>query len=179
MADASEEGLALTPPAEDPVSPDDQLDNAAASALDEPAAVTGDAPVAFGREWVFDYDQRRFVRGLDGAPLEARGTEGLRTWLGGVVHTARGAHRVFSDEHGMDKPNAPIGQAGADAVEHASDWGEKLRDAVMVHDRVTGVSNFDGYYDPDQGGVFATWDLTTDAEETLRFEDLALGRFDG
>lgn len=179
MADASAEGLDLVPPAEDPVSADDALDAAASSALDAPAEVLDDAPVALGREWVFDYDERRFVRGTDGAPLEARGTEGLKTWLNGVIHTARNAHPVFSTEHGMDKPNAVIGQAGADAVEYASDWGEKLRDAVLTHDRITGIQNFDGFYDPSAGEVRATWDLTTDAEDTLRFEDLALGRFDG
>lgn len=160
------------------MSPADQVQAAADGALSEPTTAADTAPVAFGAEWEFDFALRRFVRGDDGAPRVVRGLEGLRTWLGMATHTARGAHPVFTGEFGMDKPTKALGYAGADAKEYASDYGEQLRQAALVHERVTGISSFDGFYDPDAGLVKATWDLTTDADQSLRFEDLTLGSVD-
>jgi hypothetical protein len=172
--DASQLGLDLIPPDGDPVSPEEDLAAAVAGALDAPAEATEDAPVAFGRTWAFDYEAGRFVR-EGGRPRPVAGLDAFEVWCGMAVRVARFAHPIFSAGFGMDEPENVIGEA-ANTLEVFGDWGDRLREALLVHDRAQGVEDYDARWDMNEGEVSATWRVVTDAGD-VRFDDLILGSF--
>jgi hypothetical protein len=168
-------GLELLPADDEGLAPEEDLAAAVAGALEDlpPEAVEA-APEPFGRTWLWDRQAGRFVR--DGiSPKEVRGRDALAQWCDAAMHTALGAHPIFDAEFGMEEPEDVIGQA-ADVDEYASDWAERLRDALQQHDRVTSVENVEVIYDPDAGVVYVTkLDVLTDEEETT--QPLQLGGF--
>lgn len=127
-------------PAEDELSPDADLAAAEASALEDPFSipVAEDAPVPFGRTWFFDWDRGRFIR-HGSAPAEARGDGALIQWCQMALRSAWMAHRVFSPEFGIERPDSPIGLSGAEAEAEAADWAARAREALLVHDRIVEV----------------------------------------
>lgn len=168
-------GLELLPADDEGLAPEEDLAAAVASALEDlPAEAVEAAPEPFGRSWLWDRDAGRFVR--DGSsPKEVRGRDALAQWCDAASHTALGAHPIFDAEFGMDEPEDIIGQA-ADVDERASDWAERLRDALMHHDRITSVENVNVVYDQDAGIVYVrTLDVFTDEEESTA--PLQLGGF--
>lgn len=165
------DGFELLPADDAEPSADDVLDAAAESALEGPdAPVTVDPPVPFGRTWLFNYDTGRFVR-HGGSPAEVRGRASLAVWAGMAIRAARFAHPIFSDEFGMDRPESPIGEV-VSLVEEASDWGERVRDALTVHDRVSSVDNVDIRYLPSEEMIYVhDLQVVTDEDDLERLPD--------
>lgn len=173
---ADDLGFELVPPNDDVLSPEDDLNAAAASALDDPTVpvvVDGDAPEPFGVSWLFDWSTGRFLRHGQ-SPARVSGTDALIQWCMMALNSARYAHPVFSDEFGIEKPLDGLGSAGALAEEFASDWGRKTREALLVHDRIVDVS-VTPKYDPVEGVVVVD-DLVvvTDEDVELPFPDLRI-----
>jgi hypothetical protein len=177
MADVTDD-LELLPEDDDPTAePDDAVDLASATALDDdtdfPASDPDDSPDPLGFSFEFDFEQGRFVR-RGGAPGRVYGIEALRQRCLMAVYSARFAHACFSDQFGIENPSEGIGDAGAEAELAAADWEVKLRDALLVLDHVAEVQ-VACEYDPVQGVIYVT-DLvvTTEEEVELPFDPLAL-----
>ena len=165
----------LIPDTETEITPDEDAAAAEASLLDaaSPAAQPAGAPEPFGRTGLFDFERGRFVR-AGGAPVWVTGLRAVEQWVLMAVHAARYAHPlIFSEEFGMEDPEAPIGEA-ADVDEAISDWGERLAEAVVgVHERITSVEDFEYEYDAASGIIYVTFTVVTDEEE-LTIENLAV-----
>lgn len=164
-------------PAEDPQStPDDQVAAAVAGALAAPASqtpVTPDPPVPFGRSWQFDFEQGRFIR-EGGSPAPTSGLfGGLVQWCLMAIHSARYAHPVFSDAFGMENPDDLIGEfADGEAL---ADWQRHLVEALLVHERITSVENFDLDWDPSTGILtINSFDVVTDEDQRVSISDVTL-----
>lgn len=175
---AADLGFELVPPDENAVSPLDDLNAAAASAVSDPgtAAEAAVDPVEpFGVSWAFDYVAGRFKR-QGTSPGRVEGTSALVEWCMTALNSRRYAHAIFSDEFGMEKPQGtrrglPAGRA---AEEYASDWGAKAREALLVHDRIVNVA-MTPLYDPVKGLI--TIDnlvVVTDEDVELAFPDLQI-----
>jgi hypothetical protein len=175
MSDQEDLGFSLLPADDDPITPEADLDAAAAAALADPALapVADDAPEPLGLSWAFDFTAGRFVR-QGTSPARLGGLDALRMWCMTALNSARYAHAIFSPEFGIEKPQGPIGEAGDRARDAADDWRVAARDALLVHDRVADVE-LTVEYDPVAGQVLVT-DLlvVTDEEVELPFDDIAI-----
>lgn len=109
---------------------------------------------------------------LGAAPAMVEGHEALAQWVMMTIHSARFAHAVFTDGFGMELPDSILGEV-ADIAEKVSDWGQRLREAVLRHDRVTGLENFSATYDEDNGIVYVNnFEVVTDEGDRLSFGPL-------
>jgi hypothetical protein len=176
MPDAEDLGFEMLPPDDEGVSAEADLEAAAASALEDAGAETAaedEEPARpFGRTWVFDFGKGRFVR-QGGAPAETRGAGALQMWCLMAVHSARYAHRVFSDDFGMEHPEDPMGRLLTD--ERVAEYAERLQEALLVHDRIVAVENFDAAFDPSQGVLLIrSFDVVTDDEDRIPFDGLTI-----
>jgi hypothetical protein len=169
-----DEGLELVPTDERESTPEEDLDAAAQAALEDPFTEDEEdaAPLPYGRTWSFDYARQRFVRN-GGRPAEAREQASLIEWCSLAIRTARGAHPIFTDDYGMERPDDPVGDV--EAGEAISDYEERIREALTQHDRVTDVQDLEADYDP-ATGVLTVSDflVVTDEEEPVRFGALTL-----
>lgn len=166
MPDATDLRFELLPADDEFVSDVAALDAAAAGAIEAtggPPVLADAAPAPYGRSWEFDFDEGRFRR-TGGSPAEVRGQDTLKQWCLMAVHSARFAHAVFSDEFGMEDPEEVIGEVVVE--EMVPDFERHLTEALLVHDRVASIENFDAEYDPAEGILYITsLDVVTDEED--------------
>lgn len=169
----------LLPADDEGLSPPEELAASIAGAVAEPGAIIPEAdpaPTPFGRSWAFDYETRRFIR-AGTSPVVTTGAGALKQWILMVVNSARFAHAVFTDEFGMEHPEQGIGDLRAAQI--VSDYEQRLREALLVHDRITALQEFRASYDPTQGVLFITYfEVVTDEEEVVPLTDVTLGRAD-
>ncbi len=183
MMEASEfppEGFEMIPPEEaDPEAETAALDAAEASALPEPdeALLPEDPVEPLGRTWLFNFETGRFVRSGQ-APAGVSGVGALKVWILMAIHTARGAHAVFTDAFGIEDPNLMIG--AVDGASLVDEYGAQIREALLVHDRISDVEEYVAEYYPDQGVMYIeNLTILTDEEETLRFEGVPVTTIPG
>lgn len=173
---ADDSDFELLPADDEDVTPDADLEAAAAGALadpDVPIEVESEPPIPFGRTPAFDFDRGRFVR-QGGSPAWVSGFEALQQWCMMAAHSARYAHPIFSDDFGVEGLGEAIGTLGPEAVEAADDAMQALREAWLVHDRIAEVEG-DAEYDPVTGViVVSNLYVVTDEEAELPFPDLRL-----
>lgn len=176
MPDAEDLGFELLPPDDEGVEPEAEVEAAAASVLEdvegEPIADDEEPPQPFGRTWLFDFERGRFRR--DGAaPAEVRGFAALEMWCLMALHSARYAHAVFSDDFGMERPEEPLGELLDD--EAAAEYAERAQEALLVHDRIAAVENFEATIDPRVGALAVEhFEIVTDDDERLVFDDVTI-----
>jgi hypothetical protein len=154
-------------PLEEGADPEEVLDAAEASVLDDPFAAgeTSDPPVPFGRSWAFDYDNGRFFRSA-GAPAETRGVSTLVEWINTTMRTAAGVHPILPPEVGIERPEDFLG--AADPTEALSDFEDRLRTALVAHDRIQDVREFEADIDFATGIITVTNLLiVTDQEDVV------------
>lgn len=169
-------GLELLPSDDEGLSPADELTAAIAGAIAEPNAIVPqaeDAPTPFGRTWVFDFEEGRFVRS-GSSPAPTAGFGAVQQWVLMAMHSARYAHSVFSDNFGMEQPEQGIGEMiGAEVI---SDFEQHLREAVLVHERITALDKFKASIDPTTGDLTISYfEVVTDEDEVISFSDITLG----
>lgn len=159
-------------PVDEPVAPDDAVAAASAAALDAPLPQQIAAgPEPFGLSWDFDYSVGRF-RQQGASPAETHGFGSLAQWCLMTIHTARYAYPVFGDTFGWDEPEEPLGRT--DVAELSGDWAQRLREALLVHDRVSSV-DIATDWDPVNGVLTVTkLDVVTDEAETLSLDGVQL-----
>lgn len=167
----------LIPADDEGLSPAAELEASIAGAVAEPGAVVPlaeEAPVPFGRSWVFDFETGQFVRSGT-SPTPTTGFGALEQWVLMAAHAARYAHAVFSDDFGMEEPESGIGELRT--AEMVSDYEQRLREAVLLHDRITALQNFTASYDPSVGVLTISYfEIVTDEEEVVPLTDITLGR---
>jgi hypothetical protein len=148
--DAVDLGLELLPAEDDPVTADEELGTAEESALDDvpPDAGGPDAPLPIGMTWEFDFATGHFAR-RGGTPVPVHGVDGIRQWCLMTIHSARYAHAVFSDEFGMEEPEDPIGETWNSEL--LADYRDRLTEALLIHDRISAVADFEAFFDPLEG----------------------------
>lgn len=171
---ADDLGFELVPPDDDLIGPEDRMNAAAAAALADPGAPTAaptEAPEPLGISWLFDFDAGRFVR-QGTAPARVTGNDTLKMWCLTALNSARFAHAVFSDEFGMENPVIDLGAAVA--AEVAVDFAARIRDALLVHDRISDVADITTNFDPTMGVVFTSFTVVTDEEETVPIDDMQI-----
>jgi hypothetical protein len=154
-------------PLEVGATPDEALDSAEAAIFDDPFAATveGDPPVPFGKSWAFDYQNGRFYRSA-GAPAETRGVASLVEYVQTAMRTAAGVHPIFPPEFGIRRPEDFLGSA--DPTEALSDFEDRLRTALLAHDRIEDVRQFEAQVDLSEGIITVTNLLiVTDQEEVV------------
>jgi hypothetical protein len=160
----------------DIITPEEALNAAAASALEEPEAedeFVEDAPEPFGVSWAFDFEAGRFVRHGQ-SPARVSGHEALKQWCLMAAYSARYAHVIFSENFGTERPQGVLGEAGLRAHEAAADFRRNVRDAWMGHDRIADVT-LDVEYDPMEGVVWLrNAEAITDEDEAIPFDDIRL-----
>lgn len=151
----------LLPPDPGLINPDLALDAALAPVED----IENDAPLAFGRSWLFDFETGQFVR--DGTvPKVVFELDTLIMWMEKALRTARLVHPIYSDEYGVDKDRtAQIGQQVDDDM--LNEYQDAVTEALLVHDRVVSVENFSFDQDPFEETVQASFTVMVDAAPPL------------
>ena len=125
----------------------------------EPSDTT-DETVPIGRGWAFDFGAGDFVR-QGAAPARVYEEDHLRVWIEKTLYTARYAHAAYSGRYGMETPFADfIGLGMADAA-HYPALAESIKGALLAHDRIVGVDNFQYEYDGN-AALFVTFTVHLD-----------------
>lgn len=154
-------------PFDNEVTPEDDLNAAEASVLEDTFASTvpRDPPIPFGLTWAFDYDKGRFVRSA-GSPAQVSGASALVEYIQTSMRTAAGAHPIFPPNFGIQRPEDFLG--AADPTEALADFQERLKTALLAHDRIEDVRDFEADIDLGQGVITVTNLLIiTDQAEVL------------
>lgn len=178
--DAFDLGFELLPVDDEGTTPEEDLAAAERSALEDALEGLDDPadevpPEPFGRSWAFDFERGRFRRQGE-APGEVRGLVALEQWCQVAIRTARYAHAVFTDAFGMERPASAIGQV--DVRDEVADYGDRLRAALLVHDRITDVVDYRASYDPEEGLLLVeSFTVVTDGGEGLSFGPVRLDTF--
>lgn len=151
-------------PLDEGTTPDEELAAAAASAR---AAIEGfvaieEPPEPLGMTWLFDFDAGRFVR-RGGAPVEVYELNAIHIWAHAALRTARRAYSVFTDEFGMDEPQALVGLLAP--AELLAEYEARIRAALIVHDRIATVTEFAATFVDDS--VYITFTIFTDSGNSL------------
>jgi hypothetical protein len=158
-------GYDLIPPDPGLINPDLQLDAALAPVVD----TDPDAPIPFGKSWRFDFVAGQFVK--DGtAPQETYELDSLIMWIEKTARTARYAHPIYSDQYGVEEPDALIGQQADDALLSAYEDG--LTEALLVHDRIVAVEGFGFSQDPFDEVLYASFTVIVDGAPPLQTQPL-------
>lgn len=169
---AEDAGFQLIPTEDVALSSTALLDAAEASALDDGSATESEpTPVPFGRTWSFDFEAGRFDRVGD-APAELTGTDTLKVWLRAATRTALGAHPIFTS-FGMEDPEDVVGTT--DPTEALADLEDRLRAAILLHDRIADMEDVTTSVNPDLGVVsIDTLTVITDQEDNVALLDVNL-----
>jgi hypothetical protein len=119
-----------------------------------------------GRSWAFDFRQGTFFPGIGRShgPLETRGLQTLQGWIEKCLNTDRGAHTIHPPDYGMERPFDTIGRSQREAM--ASDYAQRVRDALTFHPRIVDVTDFSAEVAPDSDWLLANFHVVLD-DETL------------
>lgn len=156
------------------INPDLALDAALAPVED----IETDAPKPFGRSWSFDFTTGQFVR-QGSVPKPVYEVDSLIMWCEHTLRTARLAHPIYQDAYGVDQPFGLIGQANV-ADEELSVYQEDIEAALLLHDRIVAVENFEFAQDPFEEILEASFTVVLDAApplqpQTLEFTNVPVG----
>lgn len=159
----------LIPPLGDELLADDALDAVAAALPDVPdltVASEGDEQQPYGMAWQWDFANNRFFR-QGGTPVRVHDLNALRIWCETVTNIERGAHPIYDDDIGMDHAYGMIGTL-VDDVSAQTSYMQEVFDALMVHDRISNVTNFDFQTDPlEDEAVDVEYEVMTDDGDSV------------
>jgi Protein of unknown function (DUF2634) len=167
----------LLPEDDEPLAEDELLDDLDQSIEDFPdqddlVVTTPEAP-PLGRSWAFDYGARKFISGPQGhGPVATYGLETLRQWIEKCMRTDRGAHPIHSDEYGVEGLASGMGEPVATFP--TGDYEQRLHDALLFHPRIADVRSFDWDLEDDDEGVFVSFEVVLDDDETLHVSNARL-----
>jgi hypothetical protein len=156
-------------PGEEEVSVDDRLK----AALDQLVPDATDPPKKpYGRGWAFDFNANQFVA-HGSSPAQVFGLDELRMWIEKTLNTARLAHVIYSDQYGVEEPFGGIGQQFTPAL--AGLIASRTKAALMVHDRITDVRDFEFTAGASGSQLFVSFTVVTD-DEHLQVSRIPVGR---
>ena len=161
-----------------PLEPEEELarldDELEAFPDSDDIVVTEEEALPIGRSWAFDFQARRFVRGVRAqGPLETRGQTTLRYWIEKCLRTARGAHPIHPEDYGMNDPTGVYGLPLAEA--QGADLEGDIRDALTFHPKIVDVTDFYSAYNPDEDYLAVSFTVVLDDESALEFTEVPLG----
>ena len=157
------------------ISPDVALD-AALAPVEEIETI--DAPVPFGRTWRFDFQDGQFVRD-GGAPQVVYDLDTLIVWVEKTLRTAQLAHPIYGDDYGVPEPFELIGQAPDEHELSAHE--EAITSALLFHDRIMAVEDFEFSQDPFEETLQVSFTVQVDVAEgeepvPVQFTSLLMGQ---
>ena len=129
------------------------MDAAVASALTEETEEGEPEAVPFGSSWNFDFEQGRFVHEGSGA-MRVYGGTALSMWCLMALHSTRFAHDVFSEAFGVESVDDLIGSVMA--ARSAAEYEARMRDALLVHDRIVALEDFTVEFDPADDALYVS-----------------------
>lgn len=153
-------------PAVTPLSGDEQL--SAAEALLSLTQNAEPAVRTYGRTWVFDHRTGQFARN-GSSPAGCDGLDALVQWIHAAVRTPRLAALIHSENYGVDIDDLFIGGLGT-AAEFA-DYKAALTDAIILHDRVSQVTDFLVTFASDDDAAFVSFTVLTDQDHQIEITD--------
>ena len=152
---------------------DQRVDAAVASALAEETEEGEPEAVPFGRSWNFDFEQGRFVHEGSGA-MRVYGGTALSMWCLMALHSTRFAHDVFSEAFGVENVDDLIGSAMSGEI--GSEYEARMREALLVHDRIVALEDFTVEFDPADDAVYVSdFTVVTDEDERVSVDGTAVG----
>jgi hypothetical protein len=163
----------IIPADDEEVSAESELAAAVAGALEDPLLTPEitETPTPLGRSWAFDFEAGRFHRAGGSSPTEVRGETTLAQWILASLHTAAGAHASLPVGFGMEDPNDVIGYA--DPEEALADWEERVREALLMHDRIAAVDSIELEWNASEGIIYLRrMDVILDEAEAVRLLDV-------
>lgn len=176
--DQDDDVLQLVPEDDEPPTPEEafeELEESIDAFPDEDdLVVVAPESEPIGRSWSFDYHARRFIppSAPGHGPAATYGEETLRQWIWKCLMTDREAHPIHSDQYGVEGLGELIGGAVADFTE--GDFEQRIREALVFHPRIADVREFVWESDPNDEGIFATFEVVLDDDETLPIENVRL-----
>lgn len=165
----------LSPLDDEPLDPGEQFrvseDDIEANVL--PAdLVLGVEPTPLGRGWAFDVSPMRagFVTAPSGrGPLGTHGLETLKVWILKCLNTERGVFPIYSNRFGMVRPFDMLSEPSSETA--IADYEDRVRDALLAHPRITGVTDFSADFDLSVDYVNVTFTVETDRLGVLEFAE--------
>lgn len=140
---------------------------------DSPPLVVESAPLPIiGKSWAFDFVQGRFMPTRTGGIVATRGRETLRFWVEKCLRTPRRAFPIYDDDYGLEGGYDLIG--GQYDPGEAADLGQRITDALLYHPRITAVTGFSAYFDPDEETLWLSFTVVTDQGDMLDFQDFVI-----
>ena len=167
----------LLPVEDEPPSPEEELARADEEAEDFPESddliATEEERLPIARSWAFDFERGRFTRGSAQGPAETRGVMTLRYWIEKCLRTARGAHPIHPEDYGIDRVGRGVfGSPMSEA--HGADLEERIRDALMYHDAITEITDFQAVQNPEDDLLLVSFHVVLDDDVMLEVRNLAL-----
>lgn len=164
-----DDNFSLLPADDAAIDENQDLALAAASVLDDPDSLPTpqDPDDPYGMTWQFDFEREQFIR-RGSRPAEVNGISALYVWIETCLHTARGAFDAVADDAGMVDPDDPIGLVNP--MERAADYELRMREALLEHDRIAEVGEFQSTYDPASGDFIVKFTVQTDDDESLEVQ---------
>lgn len=148
-------------PGDDPISVDDRI---AAAVGNLPLIDDPDPTLPYGRGWDFDFAAGDF-RMHGQAPARISGLDHLAVWIEKVLLTARFAHVIYGDEHGIEDASEMIGRQLTPGL--LGRYTQHVKDTLTVHDRISDVRDFLFDNDPLTPYLYVTFTVVTSTGEDL------------
>jgi hypothetical protein len=157
----------LTPDQDEPLTASEQLAAAEADieGTADPDLVVDASPPPLGRDWAFDPVAGGFSLSPAGGPQPTYGLATLRVWIDKCLHTARGAHPIYGDDYGLERPFDLIGLPLDDSG--LFDYEGRVRRALTYHPRITGIRGFSATPDSATGAVEMRFEVVLDDSSVL------------
>jgi len=156
IAVVPDDGISLTP--------DDELAALADIQTVDADAVFDDAE-PLGRSWNFNANL------LGTATQWVHGTESVYVWASIVLQIERYAFPILDEDVGMEDNAGIIGQVDAPGRHSQAEYD--ITEALMVHDRITGVGDF--VWETRDEVLLMSATLEIDGDEEIQLTDIPVG----
>lgn len=129
-------------------------------------------PLPYGKSWAWDFSKGRFVR-FGPSPAQTNDLETLKTWIQKSMLTAKNAHPVYSEDFGMDSPDALIGFISDPSAQ--DEWASDVRETLLQHDRIADVTDFTFVATDNGEALDVSFSVITDEDDNIEIEGINLG----
>lgn len=133
--------------------------------------VTDAPPPPFGRSWAFDFQASQFVQNISGV-AQTYGLISLRGWIEKCLRTDRGAHPIYSDDFGIERPFDIIGMQLADV--NPDDLEQRIRDALTKHPSIVEIEQFEMLYSSDDELITVSFVVQLIDQQSINVASLPL-----
>lgn len=125
----------------------------------------------FGRSWLVNPDTGLVVT-YNGLPIEVQGKDAGRMWCLIAIKTQRFMHAIAPEDYGMEQPTRPLGYVYS--AERNEEYARDIRDALLQHDRIVDVRDFQFRGDLDSTVLEMDCTVIWDDDEETRLESVTI-----